>query len=159
MGAENKYWVLITVAKSASWFILHKSCAELPRELEHPLHPKHPLLLIYEYSLEREIKCEGCNRENDLWGLIYYCSHCNFSLESKCASLPLTVQAEIHHEHPLTLVRRSNSFTCDACGKEGKGMFYLCAVCPFLVHLQCSSYPLLVKHYSSQPPSSPHQFP
>ena len=89
---------------------------------------------------EREIKCEGCNREENLEGFIYHCSHCNFGLESKCASLPLTVQAEIHHEHPLTLLRRSLSFTCDACGKEGKGIFYLCAVCPFLVHPQCASY-------------------
>jgi hypothetical protein len=105
-------------------FIIHKSCAELPRELEHPLHPKHPLLLIYEeYFLKREIKCEGCNREEELWGLIYHCSHCNFSLDTKCASLPLTVQAEIHHEHPLTLMRKSLSFTCCACGEEGKGMF------------------------------------
>ncbi|XP_062170553.1 uncharacterized protein LOC133876292 [Alnus glutinosa] len=30
--------------------------------------------------------------------------------------------AEIHHEHPLTLMRRSVSFTCDACGKEAKGI-------------------------------------
>jgi hypothetical protein len=98
---------------------------------------------IYRKS---EIKCEGCNREKRLRGLIYHCSHCNFSLETKCASLPLTVQAEIHHEHPLTLVRKSVSFTCDACGEEGKGMFYLCAICPFLVHLQCASLPLTVKH-------------
>jgi hypothetical protein len=132
--------------KECYWFILHKSCAKLPRELEHPLHPKHPLLLMIWSSLEGDFKCEGCNKEEHLRGFIYHCSHCNFSLESKCASLPLTVQAEIHQEHPLTLMRRSVSFTCEACGKEGKGMFYLCAMCPFLVHLQCSSSPLLVKH-------------
>jgi hypothetical protein len=68
------------------------------------------------------------------------------ALNIKCASLPLTIQAEIHQAHPLTLVRRSLCFTCDACGKEGKGMFYFCAICPFLVHLQCSSCPLVVKH-------------
>ncbi|XP_059438984.1 uncharacterized protein LOC132171629 [Corylus avellana] len=130
--------------KECIWFNLHKSCAELPRELEHPLHPKHPLLLICKYF--SEIKCGGCNREEHQRGLIYSCSHCNFNLQSKCASLPLTVQAEIHHQHPLTLVRKSLSFTCDACGEEGKGMFYLCAICPFLVHLECSSCPLLVKH-------------
>ncbi|XP_059439545.1 uncharacterized protein LOC132172111 [Corylus avellana] len=139
-GCENQIWGPNYSCKECSWFILHKSCAQLPHQLEHPLHPKHPLLLIHAYSWEREIKCDGCNTEV-LWGFIYHCSHCNFSLESKCASLPLTVQAEIH-EHPLTLVRRSNSFTCDACGKQGKGMFYLCAICPFLVHLHCSSHPL-----------------
>jgi hypothetical protein len=50
--------------KECHEFILHKSCAELPRELEHPLHPKHPLLLIYRYFRKREIKCEGCNGED-----------------------------------------------------------------------------------------------
>ncbi|XP_059439995.1 uncharacterized protein LOC132172501 [Corylus avellana] len=142
-GCENQISGSNYSCKKCSWFILHKSCAQLPRQLEHPLHP-NPLRLIHAYSWKRQIKCDGCNTEV-LWGLIYHCSDCNFSLESNCASLPLTVQAEIH-EHPLTLLRRSLSFTCDACGKQGKSMFYLCAICPFFVHLQCSSDPLLVKH-------------
>jgi hypothetical protein len=140
------------ICKECSWFILHKSCAELPRELEHPLHPKHTLLLIYrELWKQRGIKCDGCNEE-DKRGSIYYCSHCNFSLEYKCASLPLTIQAEIHHAHPLTLMRRSLTFTCDACGEEGKSMFYLCAICPFFVHRECTSYPMLVKHIRHRHP-------
>lgn len=36
-------------------FILHKSCAELPLELQHPSHPKHTLLL---HAHETRIKCE-----------------------------------------------------------------------------------------------------
>jgi hypothetical protein len=107
---------------------------EIEWDLENPLYPKYPPRLIN--SQLREIKCDGCNTEV-LWGFIYHCSDCNFSLESKCASLPLTIQSEIH-AHPLTLVRRSLSFTCDACGKQGKGMVYLCAICPL---------------------SEPHQFP
>jgi hypothetical protein len=152
---------------------------EIKWDLEHPLHPKYPPRLIHAYSWKkeiewdlenhlypkypprlinsqlREIKCDGCNTEV-LWGFIYHCSDCNFSLESKCASLPLTIQSEIH-AHPLTLVRRSLSFTCDACGKHGKGMVYLCAICPFLVHLQCSSYPLLPKQIRhGHPPKLPN---
>lgn len=125
--------------KECFWFVLHKSCAELPHELQHPLHPKHPLLLISVPYVNREGKCEGCNRDN-IQGFIYNCFGCNFNLEGKCASLPLTIEAE-SHGHPLTLIRRSVSFTCDACGKQGKGMYYLCAVCPLLVHLECSSFP------------------
>jgi hypothetical protein len=34
-------------------------------------------------------------------------------------------------------MQRAVSFTCDACGKQGNGMFYVCVVCPF---------PLIVKH-------------
>jgi hypothetical protein len=130
--------------KKCSWFILHKSCAELPNELRHPLHPKHPLLLIDGQFEDAKDKCEGCNR-SPRRGFIYKCVDCNFNLDRTCASLPLTIQAETH-AHPLALMRRSVSFTCDACGKEGKGMFYSCALCPFLVHLECVSFPLTVKH-------------
>jgi hypothetical protein len=140
------------ICKKCPWFILHKSCVELPCELKHPLHPKHPLLLIYSDFMKRESKCDGCNGE-DKRGFIYQCSHhCNFSLEYTCASLPLTIEAEIHHEHPLTLMRRSLTFTCDACGEEGKSMFYLCAICPFFVHRKCTSYPLLVEHIRHKHP-------
>ncbi|KAB1201468.1 hypothetical protein CJ030_MR0G003703 [Morella rubra] len=31
--------------KECKGFVLHKSCAELPQELQHPSHPKHPLIL------------------------------------------------------------------------------------------------------------------
>jgi hypothetical protein len=137
--------------KECGHFIIHKSCEELPRELEHPLHPKHSLLLTHHYLYWVNRKCDGCNREN-IRGLSYHCSDCNFSLESTCAFLPLTIQAEIHHEHPLTLMRRPLSLTCDACGKEDKCMFCLCAICPFLVHVECISYPSLVKHIRHRHP-------
>jgi hypothetical protein len=141
------------ICKKCHRFIIHKSCAELPRKLEHLLHPKHPLLLTHRNLFQGRCKCDGCNRENILWGFSYHCFDCNFSLKSKCASLPLTNQAKIHHAHPLTLVQRSNWFTCDAYGKEGKGMFYLCAICPFLVHTEeCIPYPLLVKHIHHRHP-------
>jgi hypothetical protein len=129
--------------EQCSGLLLHKTCAELPRELQHPLHPKHSLLLI-NAPWNPEAQCEGCNRGHIRRGFNYYCFDCNFNLDRKCASLPLTVEVE-SHAHPLTLMRRSVSFTCDACGKQGKGMFYSCAVCPFLVHLECTSFPLMVK--------------
>jgi hypothetical protein len=129
--------------EKCSWFI-HKSCAELPRELRHPLHPKHPLLLIDAEFENPGVKCENCNRSTAR-GFIYSCVDCNFNLDRRCASLPVTIQAETH-DHPLTLMRRSVSFTCDACGKEGKGMFYSCGPCGFWVHLECASFPLTVKH-------------
>ncbi|GLT54295.1 hypothetical protein SLA2020_275060 [Shorea laevis] len=120
-------------------------CGTTPR-VGPPVAPQTSPSSHPSVYLEEEIKCDGCNTEEQLRGLIYHCSHCDFSLDIKCASLPLTIQAEIHQAHPLTLMRRSLCFTCDACGKEGKGMFYFCAICPFLVHLQCSSCPLVVKH-------------
>ena len=125
------------------WFGLHKSCAEQPRELRHPLQPKHPLFLI---KANQGGKYEGCNEDHlDAYSFIYNCFDCNFNLDRKCASLPLTIEPE-NHAHPLTLMRKSVSFTCNACGKQGKGMSYVCIICPFLVHLECASFPLIVKH-------------
>jgi hypothetical protein len=109
------------------------------------LHPKHPVLLIDVGFVNPGHKCEGCNRSTRRGGFIYNCFDCNFNLDRTCASLPLTIQAESHAQ-PLTLMRRSVCFTCDACGKEGKGMFYSCALCGFWVHLECASIPLTVKH-------------
>jgi hypothetical protein len=65
--------------------------------------------------------------------------HCNFIIHLKCASIPLTVEAEFY-DHPLKLLRKSVSFTCDVCGKEDKDMSYLCITCSLMVHLKCATY-------------------
>ena len=98
-------------------FFLHKSCGKQPRELQHPLHPQHPLILL-KTSPNHEQLCYFCNKYI-LLGFTYHCSHCNFNLHLKCASIPLTVKAKFH-DHPLNLLRKSLSFTCDACGKKIK---------------------------------------
>ena len=122
----------------------HKSCAELPHELQHPLHPKHSLILFAEWKrvCDKEYsKCEVC--KEFLEEYTYGCSHCNFNLHSKCASLPLTIETEVH-DHPLTRMWKSIKFTCDLCGKEGNVPF-LCASCNFCIHPSCASYVRNVK--------------
>jgi hypothetical protein len=105
-------------------FFLHKSCGEQPRELQHPLHPQHPLILHIKKRLTRG-RCYFCNKYIR-GGFAYHCLHCNFNLHLKCASIPFTVEAEFH-DHPLKLLRKSISFTCDACGKKDEDMYsYLC---------------------------------
>ncbi|XP_042990249.1 uncharacterized protein LOC122317309 [Carya illinoinensis] len=118
---------------------MHKSCAELPQELQHPSHPKHPLHLILLQIPPNE--CDGC-REKKITSK-YNCPDCELNLCVKCISLPLTQNTHLH-DHPLTLAHKlTTSFICDDCGKEGKGMFYFCAQCSFLVHLHCISLPLI----------------
>ncbi|XP_041020068.1 uncharacterized protein LOC121261665 [Juglans microcarpa x Juglans regia] len=68
-----------------------------------------------------------------------------YTLSPRIERSQLVVKAGIHH-HPLTLVRKLISFTCDACGKEGKGMFYkICTTCSFVSHLDFVSLPSIVK--------------
>ena len=126
----------------------HKSCAELPLGFHHPLHPIHPLILFdpERYSeKEREFyKCELCN-EVRRHQYIYRCSRCNFNLHITCASLPLTTMEAEFHDHPLTPILKSFTFTCDLCGKEGKSTPYLCHLCSFWVHGRCATFPRIVK--------------
>ena len=83
----------------------HKSCAEVPLGLHHPLHPIHPLILFDEkthYPEEEDkqkTKCQLCNESRRQY--TYRCYRCDFNLHATCASLPPTIESQVHH-HPLT---------------------------------------------------------
>ena len=123
----------------------HKSCAELPLWLNHPIHPKHPLTLFQEwkYRDDKEYsKCEVCKEYHKEYTYRY--SRCNFNIHIRCASLPPTMEVEFH-DHPVTAIWKSTTFTCDLCGKEGKGMPYLCNPCGFWIHRSCAFFPRRMK--------------
>ena len=130
------------------WYTHHKSCAELPLGLHHPLHPIHPLILSTQGGLydKEYCKCEICKEDRSQY--TYRCSHCDFNLHITCASLaPTTVkEAEFHH-HPLTPFGKWITFTCDICGREDKdkGMPYMCQPCDLWIHRSCASFPSRVK--------------
>ena len=123
MGVVNQWRVHATVAKNVTSAFI-PSCAELLHELQHPIHWKHPLILHKTPPYDGgTCTCNGCNLPCKKF--IYHCPLCKSDLDIKCASLPPTIETEIH-DHPLTLLRNSISFTCNVCGKEGKGMPYMC---------------------------------
>ena len=99
----------------------HKSCAELPLGLHHPLHPAHPLILFDEktdYPEEIEkTKCELCKKTRLEY--TYRCSRCDFNLHARCASLSPTMESEVHH-HPLTPFLKWITFTCDSVAKKAR---------------------------------------
>jgi hypothetical protein len=131
-------------------FDLHPSCAKLPRELQHPIHQKFPLNLHKTPPYDgRTCTCNGCNLP--CRSFVYHCPICKFDLDIKCASLPLTIKAE-NHDHPWTLFQNSIPFTCNACGKKGEGMPYLCGECGLWVHHNCASLPGIVKHIRHKHP-------
>ncbi|KAF3947448.1 hypothetical protein CMV_026415 [Castanea mollissima] len=135
--------------KECDGFHHHKSCAELPLGLlHHPLHPLHPLILIYEGidHLEPEgekSNCEVCKEVR--WQYCYFCYRCNFKLHIKCGSLAPTTEATKVHHHPLTPYWKWMTFTCDLCGKEDKGMPYVCTSCGFGIHTRCANFPSRLK--------------
>ena len=134
------------ICEKCKWFHIHKSCAELPLGLHHPLHPIHSLILFDEYRgyLEKEnSKCEVCKESHDEYAYRCYC--CDFNLHVRCGSLPPTLEAEFH-DHPLTPIWKWIAFTCNLCGiKEDKGMPYLCNPCGFSIHRKCAYFPPRLK--------------
>ncbi|KAK9992969.1 hypothetical protein SO802_022672 [Lithocarpus litseifolius] len=129
----------------------HKSCAELPLGLHHPLHPIHPLILSPEqidYGKDIQFSnCILCKEYKDEY--TYRCSRCDFNLHITCAAVPFIMEAEFH-DHPLIPIWKPSTFTCNICGKEGKGTPYMCQLCSFWVHGRCvyqfSSIVKVVRH-------------
>ncbi|XP_052194266.1 uncharacterized protein LOC127802472 [Diospyros lotus] len=132
-------------------FHLHKSCFELPRELQHKSHPKHALALLSSppYKLTGEFTCNACLRTGAAF--TYHCKSCNFDLHAKCASLPQTMKRK-DHEHPLNLLystpykkgegdREELLFYCDVC--EGivdeRCWVYYCEECDYGTDLACAT--------------------
>ena len=131
--------------KGEGWYTHHKSCAELPLGLHHPLHPIHPLILFPPWRYDDRIiyKCDLCKEYRSQY--TYRCSRCDFNLHITCASLEPIKEPEFH-DHSLTCFWKWITFNCDLCGKEDKGMPFLCNTCGFWIHRTCAyQYPRRVR--------------
>ncbi|GAB4829677.1 hypothetical protein Ancab_040652 [Ancistrocladus abbreviatus] len=140
-------------------FYLHDGCAELPTELQHPLHPTHPLQLGswgYGYA---ESSCALCNRLSVQLPskVIYFCRNYNnmcfeehglFFMDSGCALLE---PSNMHpsHEHPLVFIKEYGCLaSCAACGSkiqhgEDDGAdIYRCLECNIRIHQGCIDTPI-----------------
>ena len=108
------------------WHV-HKSCAELPLGLHHPLHPIHPLILFDEKTHypeqehKQKTKCQLCNESCRQY--TYRSYRCDFNLHATCASLPPTIEffssppppinplLEVDVVHLWPLCQRSQGYT------------------------------------------------
>ncbi|GLT51381.1 hypothetical protein SLA2020_247960 [Shorea laevis] len=130
-------------------FFLHKSCSELPLNITHPFHDKHPLALLAKAPYSA--LCDFCRKSVD--GFVYHCSSCKFDLDIKCALLPEFLNGDfpkvdhhIHVEHPLFFienlsphgVKLASSCYCSVClEKLSDASFYTCVVCTLFFHKSC----------------------
>lgn len=94
-------------------FVLHKSCAKLPREiLKYPFHScKHPLILGTSSSSSR-YACGVCHQEYN-GGFSYTCSECDFKVDIKCSKIDYQLPEHFIHKHPLML----NEDVAEAAGR------------------------------------------
>jgi hypothetical protein len=123
-----------------SGFVIHKSCAELSREINDPLHPHHTLYLSWQYYYQL---CDSCCRSHRR-SFFYRCHSCCFYLDSKCANR-LLINPNDCHQHEFSLIRKRIQYNCEACGEEINNTASLCSICKLLVHQRCARIPRRVK--------------
>ncbi|XVF42333.1 hypothetical protein PTKIN_Ptkin01aG0353000 [Pterospermum kingtungense] len=134
-------------------FFLHKSCGELPRQIQnHAFHPQHPLKLCAADSFI----CDGCGEIQT--SFVYRCGICMFSLDARCATLNQELATSMapkgkeikvkinhfSHIHPLTrgIGRRLSKLElrCMACKQDAAGKLnYACLYCFFIIHESCAN--------------------
>ncbi|KDO36304.1 hypothetical protein CISIN_1g035674mg [Citrus sinensis] len=129
-------------------FYIHKLCAELPQNVQHPFHPHRCLTLGAHY---KEIyRCEACYFYVNP-GVYYRCDdkYCETYFHLECVSLKPNIKYE-GHQHLLILVENmSYQGKCEACHSEIVGTFFVrCVQCDLNFHVQCGtvSYPSTVDH-------------
>ncbi|XP_044489342.1 uncharacterized protein LOC123213810 [Mangifera indica] len=131
--------------KSNCDYFLHKSCFELPRELQHKFHPAHPLILLSSpaYDCGRFI-CNACDDYGTAFN--YHCPTCKYDLHVACSKLPHTLNVE-HDDHPLALFSSSScdrgieTFVCDNCNcivRKTRWVYY-CPDCDYGMDICCAS--------------------
>ncbi|XP_050374618.1 uncharacterized protein LOC126792188 [Argentina anserina] len=140
-------------------FILHKSCAKLPREiLQHPMHDKHPLLLLTAKSRSYSMfACDICRKSFKSFS--YTCSECRFDIDIKCASNFKSMGCLLHfsHKHILTLTHNLSEggppVSCNGCLEQVLGPGYICkrnslrdSSCSIVLHQSCAELPPEINH-------------
>ncbi|KAK8514589.1 hypothetical protein V6N12_057489 [Hibiscus sabdariffa] len=124
---------------------VHKTCLELPRKKQHPLHP-HPLTLLEKHpNFGGLFFCDGCHQR--CHGFTYSCEQCEFNLDVRCGSLSNILKHK-SHEHPLVF---SQGTKCSACGYSNEGL-YSCSDCNFSLDFACASLPNTTRHKNHEHP-------
>ncbi|KAL3737940.1 hypothetical protein ACJRO7_019462 [Eucalyptus globulus] len=124
-------------------FFLHKSCAELSRELKHYLHPDN--LTLCDTAKLGCRYCDSCGKR--FRGFTYRCQMCNFDLDIECARKSTNgskVKKQIQHfSHgdPLILeevIDEDKERWCRACERRCLTNTYYCGSCQFFIHKPCA---------------------
>jgi len=128
-------------SQSECSFILHETCANLPKKKRHFLRPG-PLALCFQHQSYTNI-CHGC-RQVFCKGFFYSRNSRNFDL--LCSSVPVPF---FHgsHPHPL-LYLNSRLFgtmkTCQCCGVDEDKAVVGCMKCSYFLDFRCATLPLSV---------------
>ncbi|KAL4386471.1 hypothetical protein GQ457_09G029300 [Hibiscus cannabinus] len=137
-----------------SGFFLHTKCLELPLEVNHLSHRRHSLFLQFNSD---SLPCRIC-QQIQYQGLVYSCSVCVFVVHIECVSPPTVIEDPSSHEHPFTRCLRESHFFCDACGRLGSCVSYVCFICSLIIHKECISLPRYILSIFHEHPVSHKYF-
>ncbi|XP_024020315.1 uncharacterized protein LOC21412250 [Morus notabilis] len=128
-------------------FYVHKSCAELPHQINHPFHPSHGLLTL---CVRENFYCYSCH-QSFTNTLCFTCGQCNFKMDLACALMPpISCEDQDHiqhftHQHPMPLVKADdNCFVCHLTCSSLTA--YGCTKCKHFLHKSCAELPLEIQH-------------
>ncbi|KAK2999280.1 hypothetical protein RJ639_023852 [Escallonia herrerae] len=122
-------------------FFLHQTCANLSKEIEGPVHPQHPLILL----ANRSCYCDVCGR--DWKRFTYNCAPCDFDVCIACAWVGKI--KNLGHDHPLVPYNQvkendtgGEEVVCGGCNKPiTEDDAYSCSDCDFFLHKTCAELP------------------
>ncbi|XP_039071422.1 uncharacterized protein LOC120218560 [Hibiscus syriacus] len=129
-------------------FHLHEVCADVPLELNHPLHHDHPLLL--KHIKPSSCICDFCDKDGNK--VIYRCSSCDLDFHIKCALFTLDVVQhnlkELEHvglEDPLISTKKDDEelgdvTNCFWCWKPLANYAYFALDSGFSMHKNVLSF-------------------
>ncbi|KAJ7946757.1 Cysteine/Histidine-rich C1 domain family protein [Quillaja saponaria] len=135
----------------------HKSCTQLPRQIKHPFHPPHPLIL--DSRKYESFRCNACVFSGTCL-FRFFCKHCNFNLCIKCYTMKPTIKYK-SHRHQLCFMERilEETLKCDYCGNIIKtynqgddgsiapqNRAFRCVQCDFTLHFPCGPLPCTIEH-------------
>ncbi|CAA7032494.1 unnamed protein product [Microthlaspi erraticum] len=115
-------------------------CMSITQPFLHGCHP-HPLLYMkvdFDDPVIRTCQCCGIRAQGNVLG----CVKCDFYLDFRCATLPLTVRLHRYDDHALTLCydgKASDKCWCDVCERRTipNTWFYTCKDCGGTFHVLC----------------------
>ncbi|CAH8356467.1 unnamed protein product [Eruca vesicaria subsp. sativa] len=131
-------------------FILHETCAHLPRRKWHPLHV-HPLTLQVNHIEGGTFICHACM--DHCCGFAYECCEprCSFTIDVRCALVYEPFIDHCIHPHPLFLSPKEGTKQCSLCYRKPNHSM-TCNKCSFSFGLcfRCATIPNKMKYISDE---------
>lgn len=129
---------------------VHERCLDLPREIQHPVHPAHPLIrLDFTYKCGGGNDCHACGFHID--GIPFGCPECNVYLHMRCADSLLRGLIHKSHQHRLSYTFNSTQYfffedddPCQICMRTdaiAQSSYFSCMECGLKFHFKCLEIP------------------